>query len=70
MLKVLDTNPILFKSLGSYSDPIPLIRYIINEYWGRIVTIKNKKTIVHDYNWYESAPNHPSPELLEFMRSS
>ena len=69
MLKILDTNPILIKSLGPYLVPIPLIRYIINKYWGRIVTIKNDKKLVHDYNWYESSPKHPSLELLEFMRS-
>ena len=30
LLKILDTNPILIKSLGAYLDPNPLILYIIN----------------------------------------
>ena len=68
LLKILDTNPLLIKSLGAYLDPYPLIVYIIYKYWGRIDIINNKK-LVHDYNWYESAPNHPSQELLEYMRS-
>ena len=69
LLKLLDTNPLLFKSLGPYLDPIPLICYFINKYWGRIDIINNNKKLVLDYNWYESAPKHPSQELLEFMRS-
>ena len=69
LLKILDTNPILIKSLGAYLDSYPLILYIINKYWGRIDIIINKKKLVHDYNWYESAPKHPSQEILEFMRS-
>ena len=43
LLKISDTNPLLIKSLGAYLDPIPLILYFINKYWGRIDTIKNKK---------------------------
>ena len=69
LLKILDTNPLLIKSLGAYLDQNPLILYIINKYWGRVDIIDNKKRLVHDYNWYESAPNHPSQQLLEFMRS-
>ena len=69
LLKILDTNPLLIKSLGAYLDPYPLIVYIIYKYWGRIDIINKKKKFVHDYNWYESAPNHPSQDLLEFMRS-
>ena len=69
LLKILDTNPLLIKSLGAYLDPNPLIVYIIYKYWGWIDIINNKKKLVHDYNWYESAPKHPSQELLDFMRS-
>ena len=69
LLKILDTNPLLIKLLGRYLDPNPLILYIINKYSGRIDIINNKKKLVHDYNWYESAPKYPSQELLEFMRS-
>ena len=66
MLKISEANPLLIKSLGRFFYPIPLIEYIILKYLGYIV---NKKKLVHDYNWYESAPNHPSQELLEYMRS-
>ena len=69
LLKILDTNPLLIKSLGAYLDPHPLILYIINKYWGRIDIINNKKKLVQDYNWHESAPKHPSQEILHFMRS-
>ena len=69
LLKILDTNPLLINSLGAYLDPYPLIVYIIYKYWGRIDIINNKKKLVHGYNWYESAPNHPSKEILEYMRS-
>ena len=69
LLKILDTNPLLIKSLGAYLDPSPLIVYIIYKYWGRIDNINNKKKLLHYYNWYESAPNHPSQELLEYLRS-
>ena len=69
LLKILDTNPLLIKSLGVYLNPNPIILYIINKYWGRIVIIDDKKKLVHDFNWYESTPNHPSEEILEFMRS-
>ena len=69
LLKFLDTNPLLIKSLGAYLDPYPRIVYIINNYWGRIEIINRRKKLVHDYNWYDSDPNHPSQELLEFMRS-
>ena len=66
MLKVLDKNPLLIKSLGAYLDPIPLIRFIIFKYWGYINT---KNELVHDYNWYESDPKHPSQEILHILRS-
>ena len=69
MLKILDANPLLIKSLGAYLLPIPLIDYIINNYWGRIFVIKKKRVIVCDHNWYESTPKQPSQELLELMRS-
>ena len=65
MLKILEANPFLIKSLGAYLEPIPLIEYIILKYWGYI----DNKKLVHGSNWYESDPNHPSQELLEFMRS-
>ena len=57
LLKTLDKNPLLIKSLGAYLDPIPLIRFIIFKNWGYI---NNKKELVHKYNWYESDPKHPS----------
>ena len=66
MLKLLDANPLLNKSLGAYLDPNPLIYLIIYKYWGYI---NNKKQLVHDYNWYESAPQQASQEILEFLRS-
>ena len=69
LLKILDTNPLVIKSLGAYLEPNPLIDLIIFKYWGRINIINNKKRLVHDYKWYESAPKYPSQELLEFMRS-
>ena len=66
MLKILEANPMLIKSLGRYLYPIPLIEIIIFKNWGYI---DNKKKLVHDYNWYESPPKHPSRELLGIMRS-
>ena len=69
MLKILDANPLLIKSLGAYLLPIPLIDYIINKYWGRIDVIGKKKELVFDHNWYESEPEQPTPEKLELMRS-
>ena len=66
MLKSLEANPMLIKSLGRYFYPIPLIEFIIFKYWGYI---DNKKKLVHDYNWYESPPKHQSREFLEIMRS-
>ena len=69
ILKTLDANPLLIKWLGAYLEPNPLLDLIIFKYWGRIDDINNKKVLVHDYNWYESQPQHPSQELLEFMRS-
>ena len=69
LLNILDTNPLLIKSLGAYIDPCPLIVYIIYKYWGRIDFTNNKKKLVHDHNWYESSPNQPTQDLFEFMRS-
>ena len=66
ILKFLEANPMLIKSLGRFLYPIPLIEFIIFKYWGYI---DNKKKLVHDYNWYESPPKHPSHELLEIVRS-
>ena len=36
MLKILDRNPLLIKSLGTYLYPNPLTDYIIFKYWGNI----------------------------------
>ena len=69
ILKILDANPLLIKSLGAYLEHNPLIDYIIYKYWGRFDVINNKKKLVLDRNWYESQPQHPSQELLELMRS-
>ena len=66
MLKILVANPMLIKSLERYLYPIPLVELIILKYWGYI---DNQKKLVHDYNWYESPPKHPSRELSEIMRS-
>ena len=66
MLKILDKNPLLIKSLGAYLDPNPLIDYIIFKYWGYI---NSRNKLVHDYSWFESDPKHPSQEILEVMRS-
>ena len=66
LLKILDKNPLLIKSLGAYLNPIPLINFIILKYWGYFNT---KNELVHDYNWYESDPKHPSQEILDIMRS-
>ena len=66
MLKILEANPLLIKSLAAYLYPIPLVEFIILKYWGYI---DNKKKLVHGYNCYESSPKHTSRELLEIMRS-
>ena len=66
MLKVLEANPMLIKSLGRYLYPIPLVEFIFLKYLG---CIDNKKKLVHDYNWYESPPKHSSRELSGIMRS-
>ena len=65
ILKILDRNQLLIKSLGTYLELIPLIEHIIYKYWGRIDFIKKKKEIVLDQNWYEIEPQHPSQDLLE-----
>ena len=69
MLKILDTNPLLIKSLGSYLNPNPLLDVILYKYWGRIDVNNNRKALVLDHNWYEFAPQNPSRELLELMKS-
>ena len=69
MLKILDANPLLIKSLGAYLLPIPLIDYIINKYWRRIDVIGKKKELVLDHILYESEPKQPTPEKIELMRS-
>ena len=69
IIKILEANPLLIKSLRAYLEPNPLIELIIFKYWGHINVINNKKKLVRYYNWYESQPQHPSQELLEFMRS-
>ena len=66
LLRKLDKNPLLIKSLGAHLDPSPLINRIIFKYWGYI---NDKNQLDHDYNWHESDPKYPSQELLEFMRS-
>ena len=43
ILKILDANALLIKSLGAYLDPNPLTDLIIFNYWGRIDVINNKK---------------------------
>ena len=66
LLKILDANRLLIKSLGAYLEPIPLVEVIVFKQWG----YNNiKKKLVRDYNWYESSPRYPSQELLEIMRS-
>ena len=68
MLKILDANPLLIKSLGAYLELIQLLDYIIYKYWGWI-DVNNKKELVLDHNWNEPEPQQPSQELLELMRS-
>ena len=51
MLKILDANPLLIKSLGAYLELNPLLDCIIYKYWGRIDIINNKKKLVLDRNW-------------------
>ena len=65
-LKILNTNPLLIKSLGAYLDPTPLLYLIIVKYWGYN---NNKIELTLVFNWYESDPKHPSQALLDFMRS-
>ena len=66
LLKILDKNPLLIKSLGAYLDPIPLINLIIFKYWGYF---NNKNELVHDCNWYGTDPKYPSQKILEIMRT-
>ena len=44
LLKILDKNPLLIKSLGAYLDPNPLINLIIFKFWGYI---NNKNKLIH-----------------------
>ena len=69
MLKILDTNPLLVKSLGVYLKPNPLLDLILYKFWGRIDVINNEKKLVLDHNWYEFTPQQSSRELLELKRS-
>ena len=69
LFKILNANPLLIKSIGPYLKPNPLLDRIIYKNWGHIDIINNKKKLVLDYNWYEFGPQHPSQEILEFMRS-
>ena len=69
MLKILDANPLLIKSLGAFLEFNPLLDRIIYNNWGRVDIINNKKERVLDRNWYEIEPQHPSQEILELMRS-
>ena len=66
LLKILDKNPLLIKSLGAYICPIPQINLIIFKYWGYI---NNKNQLVRDHNWYEFDSKQPSQEILNLMRS-
>ena len=50
MLKFLDRNSLLIKSLGTYLEIIPLLKHIIFKYWGRIDIINKKKELVFDRN--------------------
>ena len=59
LLKFLDANPLLIKSLGAYLELHPLLD-----------RINNNMKLVHAFNWYEFGPHHPSQELIELMRSS
>ena len=68
MLKILDSNPSLNKSLGAYSEFIPLLDHVICKFWGRVDVIKKKKLGL-DHNWYEFEPQQPSQDFLELMRS-
>ena len=69
VLKILDVNPLLIKSLGRYLELIPPLERIIYKYWGRIDFINIKKKLVFDRIWYDINPKQPSRELLELMRS-
>ena len=69
MLKILDVNPLLIKSLGRYLEIIPPLEHIMYKDWGRIDFINNKKKLLLDRNWFEFNPKQPSRELLELMRS-
>ena len=69
MLKFLDVNPSLIKSLDGFLELISTLDCIIYKYWGRIDFINKKKKLVLDRNWYEFNPKQPSRELLELMRS-
>ena len=66
LLKILDVNPLLIKTLGACLDPIPLVNLILYKYSSYI---NNRNQLVDDYNWYENIPKSPSQEILELMRS-
>ena len=51
MLKILDTNPKLFKSLGAYLLLNPLTENILHKSWGRIEVIKGEKKLLLHQKW-------------------
>ena len=69
MLKILDANPLLIKSLGAYILLNPLLDHIVYKYWGRIDIINNKEKLVLDHIWYNIGPHHPSQQLMKLKRS-
>ena len=50
MLKFLEANPLLNKSLAAYLELNPLLDRVIYKYWCRIDVIKKKKELVFDRN--------------------
>ena len=50
MLKIVEANPMLIKSLGRYLYPIPLIEFIIFKYWGYIDNKKSYSMIIIGMN--------------------
>ena len=68
MLKILDTNPKLVKSIGRYLHLNPLTEYLLYKHWGRIGVIDNEKKLLLDRGWYEKEPQ-TSQEITDLMRS-
>ena len=56
MLKILDANPLLIKSLGCFLGLNPLLEHIICKNWGWIDFINKKKKLVLDV--IGTIPNH------------